>query len=95
MGSHSLIIAPDIVSDSTLSLKDIFITTLWHPFRFKASKEAFSWRVVPAITLSAHALNHAVTTSHGFSKCLASVMRALIRVKQHPTGSKSRLICHL
>ena len=58
MRSEGLIIAPDIVSDGILSLKDILIAALWDPFCLKASKEAFSGSVVPTVTFSAHTLCH-------------------------------------
>ena len=74
MRSHGLIIAPDIVSDGALSLKDVLITALWHLFYFKASKESFSWRIIPAITFSAHALRYAITTRHRFNECLTGIV---------------------
>lgn len=92
MWSYGLIVAPDIVSDSTLSLKDILIATLRHPFYLKTSKEALSGCVVPAITFSAHTLLHALTTRHRFSVCLASVMRSLIRMKYYIIRFKSGVI---
>ena len=95
MRSHGLIIAPDIVSDGALGLKDILIAALWHPFFFKASKEALSWGVAPTVTFSAHTLLHAVTTRHGFSKLLTSVMGSLVRMKQHTTGFEPSVIRHL
>ena len=52
MRSHGLIIALDIINNGTFSLSDILITTLWHPFCFKASKEALSWRVIPWARIS-------------------------------------------
>lgn len=62
MRSYGLIVAPDIVSDGALSLKDILVAALWHPLGLKASEEAFSWRVVPTVTFSAHTLRHTVAT---------------------------------
>ena len=70
MRSHGLIIAPDVINNGAFSLSDILVAALEHPFSFKASEEPFSWRVVPTVTFSAHALLHAVTTSNGFSKLL-------------------------
>ena len=85
MRSHGLIIAPDIINNGAFSLSDIFITALWHPLSFEASEESFGRRIIPTISATAHALRHTLTTRHGFSKLLASVMGSLIRVKQHAT----------
>ena len=52
MRSHGLIIALDIINNGAFSLSDILITTLWHPFCFKAPEEAFSWGVVPWARIS-------------------------------------------
>ena len=83
MRSHGLIIAPDIISNGAFNLSDILITTFWHPFCFKASKESFGWGVIPTVSATAHALRHTITTDHGFSEPCTGVMVSLIRVKQH------------
>ena len=95
MRSHGLIIAPNIINNGSPSFSNILITALWHPFCFKAPEEALSWRVVPTVTFSAHTLRPALTTCHGFSKLLASVMGSLVRMKQHTTRLEPSVIRHL
>ena len=61
MRSHSLIITPDVITDILFSLGDILVTAFGHPLCLKASKEAFSGGIVPAIAFSAHTLLHLCT----------------------------------
>lgn len=81
MRSDTLIIFPNISTNRLFRLVNIFISVLSHPLCFKASKEPFSWGIVPTAATTTYTLRHTIATRQGFSKYLTAIMRALIRVK--------------
>lgn len=62
-----------------------------HPLGFQATKQPFHWRVVVAVSPSAHALSHPIAPQ-SLSETAAAVLASLIAVKQDASWSATHFI---
>lgn len=65
-----------------------------YPFSFQTAKHALHRRVIPTVSTTAHALEHAVTPQP-LAKLTTAVLRALIRVKQQSLRPATLLVSHV
>jgi len=56
------LIGRDITDCRALSFAEAVVALRWHPFCLQASKEAFHWRIIPAVTPPTHTLLYPVAT---------------------------------
>ena len=59
MGTLPVVENPDVLKDRFLCFFTGFEMLLVQPFLLELSPEAFHWRVIPAVALSAHAADEA------------------------------------